>query len=258
MRNGVLRISFFSELILISVLLTPILIFLFKTDPAMLKKVAGDGEVWRAIEVTFFSAFVSTLLGVIIGVPAGYFLARKRGAVFRFIENLVVLPTLIPHAIVGIMILLLSTENNVVGSLLQKAGIYFVDHFVGIVAVVFFVSVSYIVSSAISGFTSFPVSIEETSYTLGIGSVKTFLHISLPLAFPSILRGAILSFARAMSETGALLIVATYPRTAQILILDRFETSGLKEAQAISFIVIFLSLTLFGLLFITGTGKKRI
>ncbi len=244
--NKFLKIAFVAEIVLILFLIYTIGKFLLLTSPADIANVVRKTYVWQAIWITLSSATISTFLGLLLGVPTGYFIARKNNSFTSLVENIMVLPTLIPHVIVGIIILV-AFGGGTMGNFLTSLGIAIVDSFIGIVIVIFFVSFPYIVTASATAFRSYPISLEEVSYSLGIGEIETFFRISLPLAIPSILRGGILSFARAMSETGALLIVATYPRTAQVLILSKFETEGIREAQAISFVVIILSFLLFAL-----------
>ncbi len=245
--NKFLTTSVLVEVALLVIVVYPIGYFLITTKPSKLQKVIIDITVWKAIWITISTSSLSTLLGLILGVPTAYAMSHKNNFIASIMEKVMVIPTLIPHVIVGIIILV-ALGGGKIGSILSKLGLSPVDSFWGIVFVLFFVSFPYILSSASAGFHSFPEALEESAYTLGVSPLKTFLKLSLPLAFPSILRGTILSFARAMSETGALLIVATYPRTAQILILNKFETEGLSNAQAISFIVIILSFIIFALL----------
>ena len=87
--------------------------------------------------------------------------------------------------------------------------------------------------------------LEHVARTLGATKLRTFFTISLPLALPSILSGAIMTFARAMSEVGAILIVAYYPKTAQILVMEYFENYGLRASRPIAVLLIILSLAIF-------------
>ncbi|NJE79668.1 molybdenum ABC transporter permease, partial [Thermococcus sp. GR4] len=72
--------------------------------------------------------------------------------------------------------------------------------------------------------------------------------ISLPMAFPSIASGAIMTWARAISEVGSILIVAYYPMTAQVLILEYFNNYGLRASRPIAVLMVTISLGIFVLL----------
>ncbi len=127
----------------------------------------------------------------------------------------------------------------------NKLHISFVDTAYGIIIAMLFVSLSFIISSSLSGFDSIEPEMEMVARTLGASRSYTFFHITFPLAFPSILRGAILAFARSISEVGAILIIAYYPKTAPILMYERFEEYGLKSARPVTVIVILVCVAIF-------------
>src|SRR5690606_22910702 len=86
---------------------------------------------------------------------------------------------------------------------------------------------------------------EKVAMTLGSGSLRTFLIITLPLALRSILVGSIMCWARAISEFGAIVIIAYFPNTAPVLIYKRFVDFGLSESTPVAVILISLCLMLF-------------
>ncbi len=216
-----------------------------------------DTEVWSAIWVSFSAAGFSTLVGLILGVPTGFLLARRRFRGRELLESITNLPIVIPHVAVGIILLDWLNENSLVGNLFSRLGISFVDTIYGIVAAMCLVSISYIISSSIMGFKAVDPELEWTARSLGASPWYTFTRVTLPLVFPYLLRGSILSFARAVSEVGALLILAYYPKTAPILLYERFENYGLKSAKPIAALVILLSLFLFTFLVLTSAPKRR-
>jgi molybdate/tungstate transport system permease protein len=98
------------------------------------------------------------------------------------------------------------------------------------------------------GFKSVDPELEWTARSLGASASYTFFKITLPLMFPYIARGLILSFARSLSEVGAILIIAYYPKSVPILIYERFENFGLKKAIPITSFVILISLFIFSII----------
>ncbi|ADB58857.1 tungstate ABC transporter permease WtpB [Archaeoglobus profundus] len=204
-------------------------------DIGTLIKVLRDEVVLNALKNTFLTAGITTLIALVLGVPLGYVLARKEFRYKSLIQGIVDVPIVIPHSVVGIM--LLTTFSDAI-----------LDSYLGIIMAMLFVSASFTINSARDGFLAVDKKLEDVARTLGAGKFKTFLTVSLPLAFASILSGAIMTFARAVSEVGAILVVAYYPKTAQILVLEYFENFGLKYSTPISVILIVLSLTIFAIL----------
>ncbi len=228
--------AIFGSFLLIYIAL-PILTLLVKQcfDLDTLIKTMGDEVVLNALKNTFLTAGITTLIALIFGVPLGYILARKEFRYKSLVQGIVDVPIVIPHSVVGVM--LLTTFSNAI-----------LDSYLGIVMAMLFVSASFTINSARDGFLSVDEELEYVARALGARKFKVFWTVSLPIALPSILSGTIMTFARAISEVGAILVVAYYPKTAQVLVIEYFENFGLKYSMPISVILIVLSLTLFAIL----------
>lgn len=92
------------------------------------------------------------------------------------------------------------------------------------------------------GFSAVPLRLEKAALNLGASPAQVFFTISLPLAWRHIMTGAIMMFARGMSEFGAVVMVAYHPMIAPVLIYERFSAYGLSYARPVA--VIFLLITL--------------
>ncbi len=239
---GILSFSCFAFIII------PILNVFISINPESLESTLKDGEVWNAILTTLKGAAFATFLGLIIGVPTSYFLSEFDFKGKNLLESSLNLPIVIPHVAVGIILLKLLNQDSTLGRFFINLGIHFVDTIYGIVIAMCFVSISYIITSSLLGFRSINKELIWTARSLGASSFQVLRFIVLPLAFPYILRGAILSFARSISELGALLIIAYYPITAPILLYERFENYGLKASTPIAVLVILISFFIFTIL----------
>ncbi len=205
-----------------------------------------DVEVWQSLKVSFGAASCAALLGAVLGVPASYLLAR--GYFPRELESLLNIPIVIPHVAVGILLLNVLNQNAFLGRLFAPLGIHFVDTFWGLVVAMCFVSFSYVVSAALMGFSAISEDLELAARTLGATPWYVFRRIIGPLIFPYVMRGFILAIARGVSEMGAILILAYYPKTASILLYERFENYGLSQVEAITALIVCVSLFLFATL----------
>lgn len=233
-------------------IIAPILsIFLNLTSNGLLSAIQ-DNEVWASIYISILSAALATITGCILGIPFGYFLSKKSFKGKSILESIINIPVAIPHVAVGIALLSLFNERTFIGSFFGNFNITFVDTIYGIIISMLFVSMSFIISSAIVGFEGVGKEIEMVARSHGASFYYTFIHITFPLAFPSILRGAVLAFARSVSEVGAILIIAYYPKTAPILMYERFEGYGLNAARPVCAMVILVCLIIFfGLLYLS-------
>ncbi|WP_456434087.1 ABC transporter permease subunit [Thermosulfuriphilus sp.] len=208
-----------------------------------------DKEVIQALRITFGAGFLATLAALVTGVPLAYFLARYKNALTDFLEGLINLTVAIPHVAVGIMLLLAVGPGSLLGKSLAKMGLYLTDSLPAVVLAMWYVSFSYLVAAASVGFRQVPQELELVAANLGAGRLYTWRRIIFPLAAPAIFRGALLSFARSISEMGSLLILAYHPRVMTVLILERFQEQGLRASQEITAFVLLINLFLFFFIF---------
>jgi len=195
-------------------------------------KTLHDPVVVSAVKRSLLTATATALIALVFGVPLGYVLARKEFHGKSLVQAMVDVPIVIPHSVVGIMLLVTYST-------------YILDNYLGIIAAMLFVSASFTVNSARDGFLAVDEKLEAVARTLGASRMRTFLSVSLPMAFPSIASGAIMTWARAISEVGSILIVAYYPMTAQVLILEYFNDYGLRASRPIAVLMVTISLGIF-------------
>lgn len=138
------------------------------------------------------------------------------------------------------MLFLLSPRTSL-GAFFESIGIQFVDTSPGVVIAMVFVSAPFMIKSAQDAFDSVGLDLEDAASNLGAPPARVFLDISLPLAGKGIASGCMLTWARAVSEFGAVVVLAYYPKTAPVLLSDVLIGEGLNAALPIT-----------GLLLLTG------
>ncbi len=229
-------ISIFSG-VLIAFIILPIALTLIRQtfDINALFTIIKDEQFLEALKNSILTSTATAIISLIFGVPLGYALAREEFRGKSLVQGIVDVPVVIPHSVVGIILLLTFSS-------------YILDNYLGIILAMLFVSSPFTINSARDGFLAIDEKIEHVARTLGATRFKVFVTISLPLAFRSIISGAILTWARAISEVGAILVVAYYPKTAQILVIEYFNNYGLRLAMPIATVMIVMSLTMFALL----------
>lgn len=229
-------------------LLAPLLKMLLSSPVGELREALIDAEVRRAIALSLTCALWATLIGTLLGVPLGYLLARRSFPGKQFIEALVDVPVVIPHPVAGIALLLVFGRHYFAGQFFGRFGLTFVGDVPGIVVAMLFVSTSFLINAARDGFRHVDPRLENVARTLGYGPLRTFFSVSVPLSWRNLLSGAIMMWARAISEFGAILIITYNPKVASVLIYDRFATYGLKYALPPALALVLLSLFLFAVL----------
>ncbi len=223
--------------------------------PALIDAVTNS-VVLKAIGISISMAMASTLIAFFFGVPLAYFLARKDFPGKSIIEGIVDIPLMIPHVVAGIALYGVFMRYGVIGAPLKRLGIVITDAYLGIVIAMLFMSLPYLIDTAREGFKEVDPRLENVARSLGASHWKTFKEITFPLAFPSILSGAILSWGRAISEFSAVLILAYHPISAPILIYEKFTSFGLAASRPISVLLISICLVIFILLRRLQKGRK--
>ena len=242
--NLSLIFSFVGGVVLLFIL-APILNILISSSFPQIFETFREHEVKSSITLTLLTSLGATMFFAVFCIPLAYILARKNFIGKKIILGIIDLPILIPHSAAGIALLGIISRDSLIGRMGEQVGISFIGNPLGIAVAMAFVSLPFLLHSAIDGFASVPEKYEKAAYTLGTSNWRTFRTISLPLAKRSILTGMILMFARGMSEFGAVIIIAYNPMVTPILIYERFNSYGLKYAQPVSVIFIVISLLFF-------------
>ncbi len=230
---------------LILLITLPLMKMTFEPSFAMLKETICDKDVLAAMGISIGTALIASFIAFLFGTPLAYLLARKNIFGKKILEGIIDLPIMIPHPVVGIAILSLAGRNHPIGRFLSEMGIQIMGTKTGIVTVLIFVGLPFYINTVKAGFESIPIRLEKASRTLGAGAFSTFVRVTLPLTWRYMILGIIMCTARAISEFGAVVIVAYHPMTAPVMIYERFTAYGLKYSQPIAVWLIVISFLLF-------------
>lgn len=211
-------------------------------------KLATDAELRAALALTGLSASMATFLGVVTGTPLAYLLARRDFRGRALLSAVLDLPLVIPHPVAGIALLMVLGRQSAVGGALLHAGLRVVGTPIGIVCAMLFVSVPLYISGAREAFARVDSRFESVARTLGDGEWRVFRRITLPLAGRGILAAAVVMWARAVSEFGAIVILTYNPKTVSVLSYDRFTTYGLYEAIPVAAVLVLIAFVPLGML----------
>ncbi len=223
----------------------PLLQMVTQPSVASLAETIRDPEVLSSIWLSVYTAGAAALISFLFGTPLAYLLARHRFFGKKLVESLIDLPIMIPHPVVGIALLSLLGREHFLGQLMGRIGLRIMGSVTGIIAVLTFVGLPFYINAAKSGFESVPVRLEHVSRSLGAGRAATFFRVSMPLTWRHMLSGVIMCAARAVSEFGAVVIVAYHPMIAPVLMYERFTAYGLKYSQPVAVWLILACLLLF-------------
>ncbi|MDR7667212.1 molybdate ABC transporter permease subunit [Methanosarcina sp. Z-7115] len=212
-------------------------------------------QIWFPLFLSLWIAFISSILVLCSGVVIAYIFARFNFRGKELAELLVTLPLVLPPTVIGYLLVILVGKKGFLGHLIFSflgTGIMFTWQAAVIAA--YTVSLPLMVRTAQAAIEAVDKEFEYTAYILGRSEIETAFLITLPLAKKGILAGLVLSFARAIGEFGATLMVAgNIPgktNTMSISIYNAFQSGNNELAQMLVLILILMSL-----LAIALTGK---
>ena len=208
------------------------------------------------------AAGIATILVILAGIPVSYRVAyMKRGR--GIVDAVCTLPMVLPPTVVGFFLLLFFGKNSVVGAWLMERGISVVFSQTGMVIASAVVSFPLLYRTARGAFEQMDETLVQAARTLGIGEGRIFFRIVCPNCMPGILAGVILSFARAMGEFGATIMLAgNIPgktQTAAIAVYTAMQNGNRQLAFRWALLIIGISLFFMLLLnFVTGRRGGRV
>ena len=227
--------------VLLLFLTGPTALLVAKGGTAGISGLFSDAELQRALAVTALGATCATLIAAGLGTPLAWILARRRMRGASVIDAVLDLPLLIPHPVAGIALLLALGRGSPMGDALLAIGLRVVGSPAGIVCAMLFVGAPLFVSAAREAISRVEPRYEAVARTLGDSAWTCFRRVTLPLARRGLLAGAVVTWARAVSEFGAIVILAYHPRVASVLAYDRFTSAGLGGALPVAAILVILS-----------------
>jgi molybdate/tungstate transport system permease protein len=198
---------------LVTLFVLPLLALFYYAGWSGLVQAAGDPGFRTSVEFTLLASGVAVGVGMLTGVPLGYVLARYRFPGRRVLESIVLVPVVIPHLVVGLALVLLLAPHAPLGAFVAGLGIPVFDAAAGVILVMVYVGGSYLVLTTQLAFQAVDEETLESARSLGASPTEAFVTVSLPAAARGIVTGALLMWARGVSEVGGFLILAyaVYP-----------------------------------------------
>lgn len=234
----------FAGLLVLLFILVPLLATLFASSPGELVDGITDRGVLASLGITFFAALIATVIALVAGVPLAYLLARREFPGKNLVQGLIDLPIIIPHTAAGVALLMVFGRRGLLGEPLESVGLYFTENMAGIVIAMLFVSLPILVDTARESFALVDERLERVARTLGASPLTAFGRVALPLAGRGILGGAVLMWARGISEFGAVVILAYNPKAISVLVYERFAGFGLSAALPVTALLLILAIVI--------------
>ncbi|MGI6066331.1 MAG: molybdate ABC transporter permease subunit [Bacillota bacterium] len=214
---------------------------------------------WFPIFLSIRVALISVVLVTCIGLPVARLLARKDFFGKNVLEAIITLPLVLPPSVIGYGLLMLIGKNGLLGKALGEMGISLIFTWWAAVLAATVVAFPLMYQSASAAFKSVDTNCEKAARTLGASEVRIFFTVTLPLAWPGILAGLVLAFARALGEFGATLMVAgNIPgQTQTIPLAIYFAVDSGDNATARTLVTIITIFSFFVIFWVNQWAKKR-
>lgn len=214
---------------------------------------------WQAIGLSLRLSFCTTLILVLLGLPLAWWLAQTRWRGRFLIEALVALPIVLPPTVLGFYVLMAISPRSPLGMCYESLfGQRLPFSFQGLLLASVLYSLPFAVQPFISAFTTIDRRFLEASWCLGESKTRTFFRVAIPLAWPGVLSGIVLSFAHTMGEFGVVLMVGGnlegVTRTVSISIYDHVQALDYHTASQTSILMLAFS---FAVLAITYSLQRR-
>lgn len=175
-------------------------------DPAVFKETFTSPRILFSVRISILAATLSSVMALALAIPAAYALSRYRFPGRTAADLLLEIPLIVSPAALGAMLLIFF--NNPLGAWIQSRTIYFVFAFAGIVLAQFTTILGIATRAMKTTFDEVPESLEMVARSLGASPLRVFFTVTLPLARRGILAAFVLSWAKAIGEFGATIMVA--------------------------------------------------
>jgi molybdate transport system permease protein len=203
---------------------------------------------WSPLWISLATSLTATAITLIAGLAAAAWRERRTGPMTALVDGIFLLPLVLPPTVVGFLLLLLLGRNGPLGKLLLRLGATVVFSWPATVIAAAVVAFPLMYLTARAALEQVDPHYLQAARTLGASEWRVFREVALPLAWPGVLAGTILSFARALGEFGATLLLAgNIPgktETIPIAIYFAVEANDLQRAAIWCAVDIGLSLAL--------------
>lgn len=204
-------------------------------------------------------ALISTAITLVLGIAFSYVFVRYKFPLKDVFEAILILPMVLPPSVIGYVLLVVFGKRGFIGIFLQEHfGTSIIFTWVACCIAAIVVSIPLMYQSCKSAFMSVDEMYLNSARTLGANEIKIFFKILIPLSMPGILSGTVLSFARALGEFGATLMIAgNIPGKTQTIptaIYYSIESNDTNIANVLTAVVIVFS---FVVIFMLNNWLKK-
>ena len=204
----------------------------------------------NAYALTIGASLAAATLNALVGFLLAWVLVRYEFPFKRFFDAIIDLPFALPTAVAGLVYASLYVPEGWLGRFLVPLGFQAAYTRLGIVLVLTFTGLPFVVRTLQPVLENFDPELEEAAGSLGATRWQTFRHVIFPCLLPALLTGFALAFARALGEYGSVVFIAANipnrTEIAAVLIVNKLEEQSYQEATALAMVLLAFSFVLLG------------
>jgi molybdate transport system permease protein len=224
----------------------PLIGLLWKAPWRSAWDVLSSHDALTALRLSVVTSVAATIVAIVLGLPLAWVLARVESRARPLLRALTTLPMVLPPVVGGTALLLALGRRGVVGQYLDDAGVHLPFHLTGAVVAEAFVAMPFFVLSAEAAFRAIDTRLEDAARTLGSSPWRVLRTVTIPLARPGLIAGAVLCWARALGEFGATITFAgNFPgrtQTLPLFVYVQLEGGDRDAAIVLSLVLLLVSL----------------
>lgn len=219
----------------------------------------ADSDIIFSLRLSFQVASLATLFVFVVGIGIAYLLARFDFRGKELIDVLFTLPLVLPPTVTGYYLIVLFGRNGILGSYIYNlTGFTFMFSWYGATLASFVVALPLMIKTTRSAFESIDRNLIDASHVLGHSPLETLFRVIIPMAKKGIIAGLVLSFARALGEFGATLMVAgNIPGRTNTMPLSIYSMANSGEWSKANLLVLFFTFISGAFLVIANKFSKR-
>lgn len=212
--------------------------------------------------VSISTAFIASLINVLMGLILAWILVRYDFKGKKFIDGIIELPFALPTAVAGISLTHLTTTNGWVGQIFYNLfGIQIAYTRVGITVALIFIGIPFVVRSVQPVLEKIDKQYEEAAFILGADAKTTFIKVIFPEILPAIISGFTLAFARCIGEYGSVVFIAGNTpyetEIAPLLIMSKLQEYDYSAATSIALVMLGISIVILSVNAIVQANVSR-
>ena len=202
--------------------------------------------VWRQLGmgplgISLMTTLIAMVIMTLAGTPLGWWIARG-GRGWRVLEYSLLFPLLMPPLVVGLVLAYLLGPYGLFGPWFHALGISGTNSELAVVVAEIYESMPYYILAVIASVRQVPRALEQVAWVLGCPPWKAAWRVLLPLAWPGLVAGLAMAFARAVGAFGAVIVVAYFPHTLPVAIWVGLQEQGIRAAFPLALLLLLVAL----------------